>query len=299
MDAMLETGASFNRILHKIDVTDVWQQYKFPVSVVTPSTSGNENFTIGGWGSIAKGNKIYVYKPEVIYSYTLEDILNMLTNNVAMDGLFIQNNQIYMKGTCIKVDDLSALKATIGGWKINTSSISSASGNISLLKNGQIQIGQAKISASGQAAVIKYGLSIYTDRDTFTDGTGEFRLYGMTSNSGKILTIFSNKVGTQASSSKRYKNHIRNMTEEEAEKILSLPVVWFQYKDGYLLEDDLLCGKDVPGFYAENVAELFPECAAYDEKGRPEDWNYRMLISVMMKLIQNLNKELICSHQTP
>lgn len=290
-EPMLETGVSFNRVLHRIEVTDVWQQYKFPVSVATPSTSGSENFTIGGWTSIAKGNKVYVYKPEVIYSYTPEDILNMLTNNGAMDGIYMENGQLYVKGAYIKVNDLYSLKATLGGWKINVSSISSASGNISLLKNGQIQIGGAKLSASGKAAVIKYGLSIYTDRQNFSDGTGEFRLYGMTSNSGRVLTVSNNIVGMQASSSKRYKKHIRDMDQEEAEKLLSLPVVWFQYRDGYLQEDDPLCGKSIPGFYAENVGKLFPECAVYDEKGRPEDWNYRMLVPVMMKLIQNLYKE--------
>lgn len=290
-DLPAETGVSFNRILHNVTVTGKWKQYKFSVPITTPSTSGSENFTIGGWGTIEKGFKLYVYKPEVIYSYTPEDILNMLTNNGAMDGIYMENGQLYVKGTYIKVDDLYSLKATIGGWKINANSISSASGNISLLKNGQIQIGEAKISASGKAAVIKYGLSIYTDRKTFTDGTGEFRLYGMSTNSGKVLTVSNNIVGMQASSSKRYKKHIRNMTKEEAEKILSLPVVWFRYKDGYLLKGDSLCGKDVPGFYAEDVAGLFPECATYDEEGRPEDWNYRMLIPAMMKLIQNLYKE--------
>ena len=287
-----DTCISFNRVTHAVRVGSEWKQYKFSIPITTPSTSGSENFTIGGWANIGKGDKMYIYKPEVIYSYTPEDILNMLTNNGAMDGLFIENNQIYMRGTYIKVDDLSALKATIGGWKINTSSLSSASGNISLLKSGQIQIGDAKISASGKAAVIKYGLSIYTDRQTFTDGTGEFRLYGMSTNSGRVLTVSGNIVGMQASSSKRYKKHIRNMTKEEAEKILSLPVVWFQYKDGYLLEGDSLCGKDVPGFYAEDVARLFPECAAYDEEGRPEDWNYRMLLPVIMKVIQGQNEKI-------
>ena len=290
-DLPAETGVSFNRILHNVTVTGKWKQYKFSVPITTPSTSGSENFTIGGWGTIEKGFKLYVYKPEVIYSYTPEDILNMLTNNGAMDGIYMENGQLYVKGTYIKVDDLYSLKATIGGWKINANSISSASGNISLLKNGQIQIGEAKLSASGKAAVIKYGLSIYTDRVTFTDGTGEFRLYGMTSNSGRVLTVSNNIVGMQASSSKRYKKHIRDMDQEEAEKLLSLPVVWFQYRDGYLQEDDPLCGKSIPGFYAENVGKLFPECAVYDEKGRPEDWNYRMLVPVMMKLIQNLYKE--------
>lgn len=290
--SMLETGVSFNRILHEIEVTDVWHQYKFPVSVATPSTSGSENFTIGGWGSIAKGNKIYIYKPEVIYSYTPEDILNMLTNNGAMDGLFIENNQIYMKGTYIRVNDLYSLKATLGGWKINSGSIVSETGDIILRKNGKIGIGNADLYSTDSGMTIKYGLNVYTSRTgDFASNPRDFRLYGLPTNSGRVLTISSNVVGMQASSSKRYKNHVSDMTEKEAEKLLSLPVVWFRYKDGYLINEDPLCGKAVPGFYAEDVSGLFPECAYYDKEGRPEDWNYRMLVPVMMKLIQNLYKE--------
>lgn len=290
-DEVQSTGISFNRVVHNIGLSNKWEQYKFSVPITNPSTDGNENFTIGGFGKIAKGDKVYIYKPEITYSYTSQDILNMLTNNGAMDAITMNNGQLYIKGTYIVVDDLSVFNATIGGWKIKASSISSASGNISLLKNGQIQIGEAKFSASGKAAIIKYGLSIYTDRSTFTDGTGEFRLYGMTSNSGRVLTVSNNIVGMQASSSRRYKNHIRDMTQEEAEKLLSLPVVWFRYKKGYLIDGDPLCGKSIPGFYAEDVSKIFPECAVYDQKERPEDWNYRMMIPAMMKLIQDIYKE--------
>lgn len=290
-DEVQSTGISFNRVVHNIGLSNKWEQYKFSVPITNPSTDGNENFTIGGFGKIAKGDKVYIYKPEITYSYTSQDILNMLTDNGAMDAITMNNGQLYIKGTYIVVDDLSAFNATIGGWKINASSISSASGNISLLKNGQIQIGEAKFSASGKAAIIKYGLGIYTDRSTFTDGTGEFRLYGMASNSGRVLTVSKNVVGMQASSSRRYKNHIRDMTQEEAEKLLSLPVVWFQYKKGYLIDGDPLCGKSIPGFYAEDVSKIFPECAVYDQKERPEDWNYRMMIPAMMKLIQDIYKE--------
>ena len=148
--------------------------------------------------------------------------------------------------------------------------------------------------SNGHAAVIKSGLTIYTDRSNeFSDGTGELRIYGATSGSGYHLVLSGNDnvVYLQASSSRRYKNHIKNMTLGEAEKLLSLPVVWFRYKDGYLQKNDALYGKSIPGFYAEDVSELFPECAVYDEEGRPEDWNYRMLIPAMLKLIQNLYKE--------
>ena len=216
----------------------------------------------------------------------------MLTNNGAMDGLFIENNQIYMKGTYIRVNDLYSLKATLGGWKINLGSIVSETGDIILRKNGKIGIGNADLYSTDSGMTIKYGLNVYTSRTgDFTSNPRDFRLYGLPTNSGRVLTISSNVVGMQASSSKRYKNHVSDMTEKEAEKLLSLPVVWFRYKDGYLINEDPLCGKAVPGFYAEDVSGLFPECAYYDKEGRPEDWNYRMLVPVMMKLIQNLYKE--------
>lgn len=292
--AALNTQISVNRLIHDIAVTTSWKQFKLSIDVGTPNKDGSENFTIGGFGSLVKGNKLYIYKPEVTHTYTPQDILNMLTDNGAMDAITMNNGQLYIKGTYIVVDDLSALKATIGGWKINKDDLSSATGNIKLTKDGKIKIGNATISASGKGAAIKYGISIYTTRDSgvATSDDGEFKLYGLASTSGHVLNVTtSNIVGKQASSSRRYKNHIRNMTQEEAEKLLSLPVVWFQYKKGYLIDGDPLCGKSIPGFYAEDVSKIFPECAVYDQKERPEDWNYRMMIPAMMKLIQDIYKE--------
>ena len=268
--------------------------FKNSIPITVPSKAGQENFTIGGFSKLVKGNKLYIYKPEVTYSYTPEDILNMLTNNGAADGIFFNGNQLYVKGERISVDDLYVIGATIGGWKINKNNLSSATGNISLTKDGKIKIGSAVLYSAGHAAVIKSGLTIYTDRSNeFSDGTGEFRIYGATSGSGYLLTLSGkdNVVYLQASSSRRYKDHIKDVLPEEAEKLLSLPVVWFRYKDGYLQKNDALYGKSIPGFYAEDVSRLFPECAVYDEEGRPEDWNYRMLIPAMLKLIQNLYKE--------
>lgn len=292
--AVLKTCISFNRTTYEISVTTTWKLYKFSIPITVPSKVGLENFTIGGFGKLVKGNKLYIYEPEVTYSYTPEDILNMLTNNGAADGIYFNGNQLYVKGERISVDDLYAIGATIGGWKINKNNLTSATGNISLTKDGKIKIGSATLYSNGHAAVIKSGLTIYTDRSNeFSDGTGELRIYGATSGSGYHLVLSGNDnvVYLQASSSRRYKNHIKNMTLGEAEKLLSLPVVWFRYKDGYLQKNDALYGKSIPGFYAEDVSELFPECAVYDEEGRPEDWNYRMLIPAMLKLIQNLYKE--------
>lgn len=95
-----------------------------------------------------------------------------------------------------------------------------------------------------------------------------------------------------ASSSKKYKDHIRDLTDEEAEKLLNTRVVWFKYKENYLNENDPMKGKEVPGFYAEEVEEISPVLIQYNDKNEAEDWNYRTMIPLMMQLIKKQSKEI-------
>lgn len=134
-DQAVTINVSINRTVFNCSLTTVWKQYRFMLDVKTPNTQGFQNFTIGGWGSITDSDIIYIYKPEIVISYSPTDILNLLTNNGAMDGVFIRNNQLYVKGTYIDVDDLKALKATIGGFTIGTSGI--YKGCTSLTSTGQ------------------------------------------------------------------------------------------------------------------------------------------------------------------
>lgn len=328
---------SLNRTTFDCNVTTQWKQYRFMLDVKTPDTHGWQNFTIGGWSSITDGDTIYIYKPEVIISYSPTDILNLLTNNGAMDGLFIRNNKIYMKGSYIDINDLKALNATIGGFSIGSSGI--YKGCTSITSTGQgvyvgtngirlyvdndinltfdmakrkmtlsgVQI-EFKKNANAERAVMdgrdgtvtcRYGLHVYTKREDelFTDGTrmdeSEFVVKGLphiTSGTMLVRESESARICTASSSSKRYKNHVANMTVNEAEKILDIPVVWFKYKEGYLAKEDRFVGKAIPGFYAEDVEKYFPVAAQKNEDGSVEDWNYRMLIPAMMKLIQELYK---------
>ena len=61
-------------------------------------------------------------------------------------------------------------------------------------------------------------------------------------------------------------------------------------KKGYLAEDDQMNGKPVPGMYAEDVAKYYPVGAYNNEEGLVENWNERMIIPAMLKLLQNLYK---------
>lgn len=182
----------------------------------------------------------------------------------------------------------------IGGWKIGGNYIQSTDGSLTLYSDGRVKFNGSVLRSNGHGMSIKYGLELYTNSGgDFSDGTDGFRIHGLGSLSGRTLVLNSDKyVGLSASSSRRYKDHIRNMSEEEALALMDVPVVWFRYKDGYLNKDDDLNGKEIPGFYAENIADSMRELAIFNSDGSVEDWNYRTVIPVMEKQIQILNKKM-------
>lgn len=133
--------------------------------------------------------------------------------------------------------------------------------------------------------------------NAFMKGVATFysdvEMYGLQSVSSGITVVLENggaTLCTLSSSSKRYKEHAGEVDVEEAMRALDIPVVWFRYKDGYLNPQDRFVGKPIPGFYAEDVYNAIPEAAMLKD-GKVEDWNYRVLIPIMMKLIQNLYKK--------
>lgn len=330
---------SLNRVSYSCALTSTWKQFRFTAPVTTPNTQGYENFTIGGFASIGSGAYVYVYNPEVVHSYSPADILAMLTNNGAMDGIYMYNNQLYVKGKYIDVDDLKTLNATIGGFNIGNASIAngctgltsktkgvyigtnglrlyaSRESNITfdISKNKATFVGvtlafrsdptyglQAIMNGDDQTITCKYGLHVYTKRGSdFSDGTNTYPtelvfkgLPHITSGTVLVRESSSARICTASSSSKRYKDHIATLKDFEAEKLLDIPVVWFKYKEGYLAKEDRFVDKPLPGFYAEDVYRAFPECAMVNPDTSVEDWNYRTLIPPMLKLIQNLYKEI-------
>lgn len=236
---------------------------------------------------------------------TEKQIFNLLTHNGTRDLLTYVDGKLYLNGTYIKgktvaadklnVDDLYAVAASIAQWTIKENYIQSKSGNIRLYSDGRIKIGNAVFSQSEDgdtACNIKYGLHLFckniTDSSGFIDPSGMFAISGLASNaSGSTLILYNNYVYKLSSSSKRYKKHVKNMTSSEAERLLDIPVVWFEYNEGYLAPGDRFDGKPLPGFYAEDVYDAFPEGAMLNESGQVEDWNYRTMIPAMMKLIQD------------
>lgn len=111
-------------------------------------------------------------------------------------------------------------------------------------------------------------------------------------NSGNLVILGDNGTFARSSSSSaRYKEDItENLPSKlDPHKLYDLPVKSYKYKDGYLHNSDCRNGQDIIGFIAEDVQKVY-ECATeYDENGKAEMWNAKIIVPAMLKLIQEQN----------
>lgn len=208
--------------------------------------------------------------------------INQTAQSVKINASKINFNGLVTANTYFKINtdgSFAAKKGTIGNFTVTS---------------GNITTGYATLSMRSHAFIFNGGLEIHTGTSTFSDGSDAFKVFNLSHVTSGGHMVFASDGATVAylsSSSKRYKDHIADMTLNEAKKILDVPVIWFKYKENYLSPTDWLNGKKLPGFYAEDVYSIFPEAAQLNEEGKPEDWNFRILIPLMLKLIQNLYEE--------
>lgn len=208
--------------------------------------------------------------------------INQTAQSVKINASKIDFNGLVTANTYFKINtdgSFAAKKGTIGNFTVTS---------------GKITTGYATLSMRSHAFIFNGGVEIHTGTSTFSDGSDAFKVFNLSHVTSGGHMVFASDGATVAylsSSSKRYKDHIADMTINEAKKILDVPVIWFKYKENYLSPTDWLNGKKLPGFYAEDVYSIFPEAAQLNEEGKPEDWNFRILIPLMLKLIQNLYEE--------
>jgi hypothetical protein len=208
--------------------------------------------------------------------------INQTAQSVKINASKINFNGLVTANTYFKINtdgSFAAKKGTIGNFTVTS---------------GKITTGYATLSMRSHAFIFNGGLEIHTGTSTFSDGSDAFKVFNLSHVTSGGHMVFASDGATVAylsSSSKRYKDHIASMTLDEAKRMLNVPVIWFKYKENYLSPEDWLNGKKMPGFYAEDIYSIFPEAAQLNKKGEPEDWNFRVLIPVMLKLIQNLYEE--------
>lgn len=116
------------------------------------------------------------------------------------------------------------------------------------------------------------------------------QFYGYLNVSDPYLYFGGKYVQFQSSSSKRYKHNIELLKNIELNphRLLNLQVKQFIYNDKYVVQYGDMRDKVLPGFIAEDVAEIYPSAAIYNHEGEVESWDERRIIPGMLALIQEL-----------
>ena len=226
--------------------------------------------------------------------------------NQSAESISINASKINLNGVvtansyfCILTDgSIKSTKGTLGGWTISSDKIQSRFAGIDAMtihSDGYLKFGTCKISSTGGALTVKNGLHLYTNVNTdssgFDDGTERFKIFGLGHVSSGGHLVFDSDGATVSylsSSSRRYKNHIRDMTGNDIQNLYKLPTVFFVYKPGYLEKDSAV---PIPGLYAEDVEQYLPLAARY-QNGLIEDWNERAVIPYLIKAIQLQHEEI-------
>lgn len=241
---------------------------------------------------------------------THEEILNLLTNDGAIKGIYKEGNQLYISFTYAKGGTLK-LGGPNNGY--GTFEVYDADGNVICKINNTDGFKNIKGSEWAQIkeSIFSAGYGSLTDgvldlSAQYDDGrhvvlsaiSGDlifkisryFRIEGLkavTSGNSMLYNSSSYYAGYSSASSKRYKVLGKTVREDELEDLYRIKVIWAKYKDGYLMEQDERCGKEMPMFIAEDIDRRFPIAVDHDKKGRAENWNYRIMIPCMFAMLKN------------
>lgn len=282
----------------------------------------------------------YIYMPKLEYAYTNEQVFNMLTNNGAIKGMYMENGELYFSftyahggtlklggsnngngllsilnasGTQVGYIDntgvhfnqgefsgsVKSLTGEIGNWQIDKTNgkLTSANGAIVLdAKNNMVTINGVDLKANGNGFVIDGGVKIKNSPKSseFGDESNFFCIENLGAiTDGTHLGVNSQGMVIKVpSSSWRYKSIRTTVKEEELEELYRVKVVWAKYKEGYLDKNDSRYDKLMPMFLAEDMERRFPIAVNHLPDGKPEDWNYRIMIPSMFAMIKFNNDKI-------
>lgn len=241
---------------------------------------------------------------------THEEIFDLLTNNGSIKGIYKEGNQLYISFTYAKGGTLK-LGGPNNGY--GTFEVYDASKNVICKINNTDGFKNIKGSewARIKESIFSAGFGNITDglldlsaqyknkRNVVLQSiTGDlifkvaqnFMIEGMKSLTGGNPMMFNPSylyVGYSSSSSIRYKVLGKSIKEDELEDLYRIKVIWAKYKDGYLSEQDERYGKEMPMFIAEDIDRRFPLAVDHNEKGKAENWNYRIMIPCMFAMLKN------------
>lgn len=247
---------------------------------------------------------------------THEEIFNLLTNDGAIKGIYKEGNQLYISFTYAKGGTLK-LGGPNNGY--GTFEVYDASGNVickinntdgfknikgnewaqikeSIFSAGYGSITDGLLDLSAQYGNKRNVVLQSVTGDLIFKVAQNLMIEGMKALTAGNPMVFSPTylyVGYSSSSSMHYKVLGKSIKEDELEDLYRIKVIWAKYKDGYLSEQDERYGKEMPMFIAEDIDRRFPLAVDHNEKGKAENWNYRIMIPCMFAMLKNDHEKVL------
>jgi hypothetical protein len=222
-------------------------------------SSSNENTAIGG-GAMKNGTG---FANTAVGAGALDSL-----KDIEITAVFTQGNVAVGTGALGSLeegDDNTALGRSAGG------SLVTGNGNVYISNGG----------AANESNTIRIGGGGHTA--AYLGG-----VFNQTAAGGSLIVVNADgKLGT-STSSRRYKEQIRDL-DDETDALFELRPVSFRYKAEISRDGTAAGGSESPleyGLVAEEVAEVMPELVVYDAEGRPSVVRYHLLIPLLLEELQ-------------
>lgn len=221
-------------------------------------------------GQDTSGSKIYAYASDSpyisMYNNTNKQIV-YLGNNSNNGALYLKNNS--------------------GSTRASLYS-DSTGGNLTLYNSSGTSILELYSSAAGGIIYLRNSSGSLVHQIDVQNGGG---FIGLRNSSGTHnINIWGSNgnitcVSLTQTSTRKVKENINTLTDEEAKKVLEIEPVTYDFIDKEL-------GTNKRGFIAEDVIEVIPEIVTTDEDDEPQGINYTEIIPYLTKMIQIQQKQI-------
>lgn len=133
---------------------------------------------------------------------------------------------------------------------------------------------------NAQKAVFGAGNALTNGGELYLNNSSGSQTIYETGNTGNITCV-----SLTQTSSRKVKKNIKDMTSEEARKLLELEPVSFDYKEEAQ-------GTDRRGFIAEDVAKVLPNVVTPETENAPASLDYIQLVPYLVKMVQEQQKDI-------
>lgn len=226
--------------------------------------------------SIKVKNSVAMYRDDV----SATTILSM-EKNTDFPDLIIGNTSL----SSIRFINWIAIENQSGASAFTVYKKSISDGNALFIVDRTFSCIYCNVNTYFNDKIICYGASYFYDAyETTSTGAVNARLC-TPSDSGL------SRLARSASSSKRYKNLMSQLSSIDIESLYDIPTYWFTYKNGYVDETDERYQKKIPGFVVEDWDKIMPIAIDHNSDGSPEMWNNNIIVPLMFEMIKTEHKK--------